>query len=52
LGVPKDFTITVRSINLSAGAGFVVPLTGSVMTMPGLGKVPSAIKMEDEPVEY
>lgn len=52
LGVPKDFTITVRSINLSAGAGFVIPLTGSVMTMPGLGKIPSAMKMEDEIVEY
>lgn len=47
LGVPKDFTITIRSINLSAGAGFVVPLTGKVMTLPGLGKVPSAVKMED-----
>jgi formate--tetrahydrofolate ligase len=52
LGVPKDFTITVRSVNLSAGAGFVIPLTGSVMTMPGLGKIPSAMKMEKEPVEY
>lgn len=52
LGVPKDFTITVRSVNLSAGANFIVPLTGSVMTMPGLGKVPSAIKMEEEDVEY
>jgi formate--tetrahydrofolate ligase len=52
LGVPKDFTITVRSLNLSAGAGFIIPLTGSVMTMPGLGKVPSAMTMEDEPVEY
>jgi formate--tetrahydrofolate ligase len=48
LGVPKNFTITVRSINLSAGAGFVVPLTGTVMTLPGLGKVPSAVKMEEE----
>ena len=52
LGVPKDFTITVRSVNLSAGANFVIPLTGTVMTMPGLGKVPSAIKMEEETVEY
>lgn len=52
LGVPKDFSITVRSINLSAGANFIVPLTGSVMTMPGLGKVPSAVSMEDEPVIY
>ncbi len=52
LGVPKDFSITVRSVNLSAGANFIVPLTGSVMTMPGLGKVPSAQKMEDELVKY
>jgi len=52
LGVPKDFTITVKSVNLSAGANFVIPLTGTVMTMPGLGKIPSAIKMEEEPVEY
>lgn len=52
LGVPKDFFIKVRSINLSAGANFIIPLTGSVMTMPGLGKVPSAIKMEDETIVY
>jgi formate--tetrahydrofolate ligase len=52
LGVPKDFTITVKSVNLSAGANFVIPLTGSIMTMPGLGKVPSAMKMEDEIIEY
>ncbi len=52
LGVPKDFTITVRSVNLSAGANFIIPLTGTVMTMPGLGKVPSAIKMEEDTVEY
>ena len=52
LGVPKDFSITVRSVNLSAGANFIVPLTGSVMTMPGLGKVPSAQKMEDESIKY
>ncbi len=52
LGVPKDFTIKVRSVNLSAGANFIIPLTGSVMTMPGLGKIPAAIKMEDEPLDY
>ncbi|MGD1823615.1 MAG: formate--tetrahydrofolate ligase [Pleomorphochaeta sp.] len=52
LGVPKDFSITVRSVNLSAGANFIIPLTGSVMTMPGLTKIPSAIKMEDEEIEY
>ena len=47
-GAPKDFTITVKEIRLSAGANFLVALTGSIMTMPGLPKVPAAVKMEDE----
>ena len=47
-GAPDDFVITIREIRLSAGAGFVVALTGSIMTMPGLPKVPAAVKMEDE----
>ncbi len=42
LGWPKDFTITVRGVKVSAGAGFVVALTGNIMTMPGLPKVPAA----------
>ena len=42
LGAPKDFDITVRDINISNGAGFVVALTGEIMTMPGLPKVPAA----------
>lgn len=42
LGRPTDFEITVREINISAGAGFIVAITGDVMTMPGLPKVPSA----------
>ncbi len=42
LGHPKGFTITVRDVKLSAGAGFVVALTGDIMTMPGLPKVPAA----------
>ena len=42
LGWPKDFRITVKSVRLSAGAGFVVVLTGDIMTMPGLPKVPAA----------
>ena len=46
LGAPTGFTITVREVRLSAGAGFIVPLTGAVMTMPGLPKVPAAVKME------
>ena len=49
VGAPKGFKITVREVNLSAGANFVVPLTGKIYTMPGLPRVPAAIKMEDEP---
>jgi formate--tetrahydrofolate ligase len=49
LGAPRGFTITIREVNLSAGANFVVPLTGKIMTMPGLPKLPAAVKMEDEP---
>lgn len=46
LGCPKDFTINVRDVKLSAGAGFVVALTGDIMTMPGLPKVPAANKID------
>ena len=46
LGRPTDFEITVREVRLSAGAGFVVVLTGAVMTMPGLPKVPAADKID------
>ncbi len=46
LGRPTDFEITVRNVKLSAGAGFVVALTGEIMTMPGLPKVPSANKID------
>ncbi len=42
LGRPKDFVLTVREVYISAGAGFVVAITGTVMTMPGLPKVPAA----------
>src|SRR5207237_9088764 len=42
LNAPEGFRLTVRSARLSAGAGFVVALTGDIMTMPGLGKVPNA----------
>ncbi len=42
LGAPKDFDITVRQLKVSAGAGFIVALTGSIMTMPGLPKIPAA----------
>ena len=50
LGAPTGFTITVREVRLSAGAGFIVPLTGAVMTMPGLPKVPAAVLMEDKEI--
>ncbi len=46
LGAPRDFTIAVREVKVSAGAGFVVALTGSIMTMPGLGKTPAAQKID------
>ena len=45
LGAPKGFTVTVRNLKVSAGAGFIVALTGDIMTMPGLPKVPSAEKV-------
>ena len=44
LGSPKGFTLTVRDVRLSAGAGFIVALTGDIMTMPGLPKQPAAYK--------
>lgn len=46
LGAPRGFTVKVRDLKVSAGAGFIVALTGSVMTMPGLPKVPSAEKID------
>ena len=46
LGAPRDFTITVRNLKVSAGAGFLVALTGDIMTMPGLPKVPAAEKID------
>lgn len=46
LGRPKDFRITVRQLTVSAGAGFIVALTGEIMKMPGLPKVPSAEKID------
>ena len=50
LGAPRGFKIHVREVNLSAGANFLVPLTGAILTMPGLPKVPAAVKMEDMPI--
>ena len=46
LGAPRDFRITVRNLKVSAGAGFLVALTGDIMTMPGLPKVPAAEKID------
>ena len=46
LGAPEGFTVTVRNVKISAGAGFIVALTGDIMTMPGLPKVPAAEKID------
>ncbi len=46
LGAPEGFTVTVKNVKVSAGAGFVVALTGDIMTMPGLPKVPAAEKID------
>ncbi|MGN0674117.1 MAG: formate--tetrahydrofolate ligase [Oscillospiraceae bacterium] len=46
LGKPENFVITVRDVKLSAGAGFVVALTGDIMVMPGLPKAPAALKID------
>ena len=46
LGAPSGFTVTIRNIKVSAGAGFIVALTGEIMTMPGLPKVPAAEKID------
>lgn len=46
LGAPNDFTVTVKSLKVSAGAGFIVVLTGDILTMPGLPKVPAAERID------
>ena len=46
LGAPEGFTVTVRNVKVSAGAGFIVVLTGEIMTMPGLPKIPAAEKID------
>ena len=46
LGAPEDFTVTVRNVKVSAGAGFIVALTGDIMTMPGLPKLPAAERID------
>ena len=46
LGRPENFDVTVREIRISNGAGFIVALTGKILTMPGLPKVPAAEKID------
>ena len=46
LGAPEKFDVTVRSMKVSAGAGFIVVLTGDIMTMPGLPKAPAAQRID------
>ena len=46
LGAPEDFSVTVRNLKISAGAGFIVALTGDIMTMPGLPKAPAAERID------
>ena len=46
LGRPEHFSVTVRNLKLSAGAGFIVALTGNIMTMPGLPKSPAALRID------
>jgi len=49
IGRPKDFLVTVREIVIASGAGFLVPITGEIMRMPGLPKKPSAGAIDVEP---
>ena len=49
LGAPEGFRVSVRNVRVSAGAGFVVALTGDIMTMPGLPRVPAAEKIDVTP---
>jgi formate--tetrahydrofolate ligase len=46
LGRPRDFTVTVSEVRISAGAGFLVPITGEILTMPGLNRFPNAERMD------
>ena len=48
LNVPKDHTLHIRQINIAAGSKFIIPISGTILTMPGLPKIPAAIKMEEE----
>ena len=46
MGVPKDFVITVREVQIAAGAGFLIPITGDIMRMPGLPRIPAAVDVD------
>ena len=46
MGAPDGFFVTVRSVKISAGAGFIVVMTGDILAMPGLPKVPAAEKID------
>ncbi|MCD7860345.1 MAG: formate--tetrahydrofolate ligase, partial [Oscillospiraceae bacterium] len=46
LGAPKDFTVSIKQVKVSAGAGYLVVLTGDIMTMPGLPKSPAAERID------
>ena len=46
IGAPEGFTVTVRNVKVSAGEGFIVALTGDIMTMPGLPKSPAALRID------
>lgn len=46
LGRPKDFTLTIRAIEIAAGAGFIIPITGDILRMPGLPAIPSAVDID------
>ena len=46
LGKPKDFLVTVRRVLIASGAGFLIPITGDIMRMPGLPKTPSALQID------
>ena len=46
LGLPRDFIVTVREIKIASGAGFLIPITGEILRMPGLSKMPAAYKID------
>ena len=50
LNTPRNFNLHVKDVSISNGAGFIVVYCGNILTMPGLPKVPAAVKMEDEPL--